>query len=474
MTQSTSEPFNQTFQNRNNVKIHNHNMIKLTAGTVLMTVAVTLPAQDKVAATKEPGAPKEASAAVKESSATAAKGWQKPNWLTELSIGITESYDNNVYGVKGDAKGENYSWVTMVSPKVGFNFAPLVDSSKNLQSLTLSYAPDISAYHQAASENNVAHRLGNTIKGKKDAFSYNLDNAFVYVDGDDRAPFYLSPDNVRSAYGTSLPRERREQIQDRAKASFQYDWDQCFVRLAASLLYYDLMTDQSTASGYQNYCDRNDENGGVDVGFKLNQQFAVTLGYRYGHQYQGKTIGAPEQSCSDYQRVLLGVEGKPLSWLTVAAVGGGDFRQYEDRTPIDDKSSVFGYGEASLTAEASANDTFAFKYKGYQWVSSTGRIPLFENSFDLSYKHKFGKQLILDLGGKLSTSDYNSGNLPSSNRNDWLYAISAGLTYNINKNLSANLGYLVHLGRNQQDDLTNGKYREYDRQVVSLGMGYKF
>ena len=113
----------------------------------------------------------------------------------------------------------------------------------------------------------------------------------------------------------------------------------------ASLLYYNLKTDWHNAGiapylGYQNFPDRYDVNGGADLGFKVIPALAVTLGYRYGHQYQEQfpaTIsGDRHYSSSDYQRVLVGLEGNLWSWLNVRLVAGPDFRVYNSMAPVND------------------------------------------------------------------------------------------------------------------------------------------
>ena len=59
--------------------------------------------------------------------------WQKPVWLTDLSLGVKESYDDNLLGVSGKGLALQSSWVSTVSPKVGINFAPLLGDQKTLQ-----------------------------------------------------------------------------------------------------------------------------------------------------------------------------------------------------------------------------------------------------------------------------------------------------------------------------------------------------
>jgi len=418
----------------------------------------------------------------------------KPAWLTDFSLAVKETYDNNVFGSGVDerflpatypvavgspvALEELSSWVTTVSPKLGVNFAPLLGHQSVVQALTLGYAPDFVSYHNQPTESYNAQRLAQTVKMKSGAFSLNLENGFNYISGSKLGPTY--PGSFLSAYATAIARERREQIQDRAKVTAQYNLGSWFVRPTASLLYYDLKTKQQNVAGYQNYPDRYDVNGGADAGYRFTPDLAVTLGYRYGHQYQEQFSFSPYSSPNDYQRVLLGFEGKPLPWLKVELQGGPDFRSYDLNTPthitpVDDRHSTKYYGEAAITADISTKDALTFKYRQFQWLSSVGKLPLFDSLYDLSYKHKFNSQLTGDLGARLVSSDYTSSNLvPSNHRDDWQYTLSVGVSYAFTPNLSATLGYAVDLGRNNQEKITNEQTREFDRHQVSLGMLFKF
>ena len=225
--------------------------------------------------------------------------FQKPAWLTDLSVGVKQSYDDNVFlsGVSGNylpatytvppgsvaALKNVYSWVTTVSPKVGVNLAPVIGTN-NIDNLSLNYAPDFANYYEAQSENYNAQRFGGAIKAHAGDFSMAFDNTLTYIDGNNVAPTY--PGGLYSAIGIGAARERREQIQDRGNLSFRYDGSWWFIRPTASLLSYNMHTELINTPGYQNYCDRSDVNGGVDLGYKINPQMAVTLGYRYGYQYQ--------------------------------------------------------------------------------------------------------------------------------------------------------------------------------------------
>ena len=430
--------------------------------------------------------------------------WQKPAWLTDLTLGIKESYDDNLLLVSGNGLAPRSSWVTSVSPKVGFNFAPLLGNQKTLQTLSLNYSPDFNIYQNAPSQNYDAHKIGDTIKGQSGDFTFSLDNAFLYNDGNHQAPIYAlnqlpssNPqanqlDQYRNVYGYAVARERLAQTQDRATILLQYDWDKVFVRGAASLLDYNLKTDwhntkNSPWIGYQNFVDRYDVNGGVDLGYKLTPKLAATLGYRYGSQYQQQFPAAitsdNHYSSSDYQRLLLGLEGKPWNWLNVKLAGGPDFRSYNSLAPVNDHNPGKYYGEAVLTATLAPSQTVTFNYKQWQWVSSTGKVPYFDSTYALTYHWNATKQLGLDLGGKVLEADYTGGNevnpvgQNSSLRDDMVYELSAGVTYAFTKHLSANLAYTYDVGANamnNQPASLGPEYRNFEHQVASLGVQYKF
>ena len=424
---------------------------------------------------------------------TATNSFQRPAWLTEASVGVKESYDDNIFlsGVDTPpaykvppgsvaALKDLSSWITTVSPKVDVNFAPLLGDQKTLQVLSLAYAPDFVTYHDQDSENYNAQRFSTALKARTDSFSISADDSFAFVDGSDMGPVY--PGGLYNAFATVAARERREQILDKANITMQFNSDEWFFRPVASLLYYDLLTEKLNPAkwlGYQNYADRYDVNGGGDVGYKMTSQLAVTVGWRYGHQQEEQYSFSPYSSPNDYQRVLFGLEGSPWRWLDVKIQGGPDFRSYAGdtathTTPVNDLNPVKYYGEALLTAKFTAADTLTFKYKQWQWLSSTGKVPYFDSTYDLSYHRKLTSKLGLDLGGRILSWDYTSGNLPTCRRNDLQYTTTAGLGYAINSHISVTAACTFDWGRNNQDGIVNPQSREFEHQLFSLATQCKF
>jgi hypothetical protein len=152
---------------------------------------------------------------------------KKSIWLTDLSVGFKESYDDNVFesGLKSPPsvtppagsvlalKGVS-SAITTISPKMGVDFSPLLSDQRTLKSLTLVYAPDFVEYHSASTESYDIHRVLAAVKWKDDAWSLNANEGFTYINGNKFGPTY--PGDLLSAFATAADRERREQTQNRA------------------------------------------------------------------------------------------------------------------------------------------------------------------------------------------------------------------------------------------------------------------
>ena len=432
----------------------------------------------------------QAQASAPSSTASAVSTSGKPAWLSDASVSVKEAYDDNIYLVSGLGASERSAWIFTVTPKIGINFLPLLGQPQGTwQTLSLVYAPDYVSFAGSSTESYTAHRVTTALKAKNGPVSASIDNALVFIDGDATSPIYSTTlhDDQRSAYATAAPRERRRQLQDRAKVAFQYDAKQWFVRAVGNLILYDLMTDLSSAAGYQNYADRFDLNGGADVGYKILPKAALTLGYRYGREYQQQFPTAIDKThtsaTSNYQRVLVGIEGKLADWITVSLQLGPDYRRYPatttaHTTPMANLHPRQFYTEGSVSITATKVDSIDFKAKQWVWVSSTGKVPYVESTYDLAYKHKFDTHLSLDLGLRYGQSNYTIATGTSGLRNDRLYAGSCGLTYAFTAQFSASAAYAVDLGRNGEDNLSaisvNPDWREFDHHVISGSVAYKF
>jgi hypothetical protein len=426
--------------------------------------------------------------------ATPSPAWKKPVWLTDLSGGVSESYDDNVLRVSGLGMPEQYSWVTSVSARAGVNFAPLLGAQSPFKFLTLVYAPDVNIYHNAPQETYSAQRVIDVIQAATGNFSFDLENTFLDNIGSRVAPTYAlnqtsnTNDRYRNFYAYAAPRERRSQIQDRGAVSLQYDWQNFFIRPTASTIYYDLNTvfHNNTVApyiGYQNFPDRYDANGGADTGYRLTPRLAMLLGYRYGYQYQeqfSETISPKDRhySSNHYQRALIGLEGNLWSWLNVKALGGADFRNYNSMAAVSDPHPIYPYAEAVVTATLTTNQTLTFSTKEWQWLSSAGLVPYYDSSYALTYHWNADRQLGLDLGEKILNANFMDGDdtigTEPSRRNDIEYSFVGGVTYAFTANFNANVSYNLNLGRNLLTGAIEAGYRNFDNNVVTVGIQYKF
>ncbi|MGD1031121.1 MAG: hypothetical protein ABSA05_08280 [Opitutaceae bacterium] len=424
----------------------------------------------------------------------------KPVWLTDLSFSDKESYDDNVLVVSGQGMPEQSSWLNTASFKLGVDLAPVLADGNAVQSLAFAYQADRFFYAQAPAEDYTAHRFNELFRGKVGSFSYSLDNAFLYEDGSRLGATYAlnqltgpaanQDDKYRNFFSQAVPRERRNQIQDRYTAQVRYDTADFFFRPISTLTYYNLNTALFNTSaapykGYQDWPDRWDVNGGGDLGFKATPDLAFTLGYRDGYQHQDQFspgINSDQHfSSNHYQRVLLGLEGKPAPWLNVKLAAGPDFRDYNPQTPISALRTTRYYGEALATAALPGNQSLTLNYKQWLFVSSTGLAPYYDTLCSIFYHWNATRQLGLDMGAKYMEANFKpgddfEGSAPSL-RDDTDCQGSIGINYALSPHLAASITYTYDKGLNDLGGLAAAyfpAYRDFEHAIVAMGLQFKF
>ena len=427
-------------------------------------------------------------------------GWTKPAWLSDLSFGTRESFDDNILRVSGNGLPVESSWVNVVSLKIGVDLSSFVPADPGtIQVFSLIYQPDRVTYRSASSEDFTAHRVNAVVKGKSGDVTFGLDDAFLFNDGSKLAPIYAlnqlgnaqasQDDKYRNSLAHAPARERRDQIQDRYTAFLQYDAKHYFFRPISYLNYIDMNTYLFNTSlapykGYQDWIDRYDVNVGADLGLKVAPNWALVVGYRDGYQFQQQyslAINSDQHfSSNHYQRLLFGLEGK-LSWLTVKLAAGPDFRDFNPDTPISDLHTTRFYGEAAVIANLSAGQSLSLSYKDYIFVSSTGLVPYEEYTYSLVYHWNTSKRIGFDLGAKLFEHNYTLGNDAAGSapslRLDYDYEGFGGVTLAITPHVIASLTYNYDAGRNGLDSLPAKffpSYRAFDQGVLSAGLQYRF
>lgn len=404
-------------------------------------------------------------------------GLTLPPWLTEASVTFKQGYDTNVFGTEGSRLpgtpdiANIDSWFTTISTKGTVNVLSLVGAAKGgfFTTFNLGYAGDYTSFRVDSRESNLRNNFTQSLKGKADAWSLSIDNSIVYVVGSEVDPIYSS----YSPWGYSATRERRRQSQVRNTSFLRYDGKTWFARGVASALAYDLKIDQNNPvgayKGYVNWIGRKDLFTGTDYGYKLKPDLAITLGWRLGQQTQAKVYSSPVHNDSTYNRALLGIEGKLLSWLQVQLVAGPEYRRYSDASHLGlaGNRHTWLYTESSFTATAASKDTLTFTNKVWHWVSSGGGTSYQETSNSLSAKHSFSKAFAASIGVKLQGARYDAPNV----RNDWLTTYPLNVTYLLSKALTVSVDYSVARGRSRIP-VTVAPGRDWNENQASVSLKF--
>jgi hypothetical protein len=196
-------------------------------------------------------------------------------WSTTASVSVKETYDSNVYiqdvvptnNVAGAVPAKKGSFVTTVSPRLSVDYK-VCSAFK----ASLSYTPDFTWYESAHSEDNRTHRWGVNFGGAWDKTVWDLQNSFTYIDGGEEGPIFGRPGDVPAIGGIPL-RDRREAFVYRSGFRLTQTIGKWMIRPVASAYIHDFKTELrsvSPANGYyENYIDRQDLSGGLDVGYEV-------------------------------------------------------------------------------------------------------------------------------------------------------------------------------------------------------------
>ncbi len=407
---------------------------------------------------------------------------------------VKETFDSNVYlqdntpnpvnvgaaqaaGLK-PVEASKGSFVTTILPKISLDYKPC-----SAFTLSLGYAPEIAFYHSTHDEDYVTHRVLFNFGGKLGDATWELANTASYIDGSTKGPTFARPDDIPAIGGIPL-RDRRAAFIFRNGFRLTEPVGKWFFRPVATAYIHDFKTDlrpnlNSTVYSYENYIDRQDINGGLDVGYEVVKKTFLVAGYRYGRQDQFKGPFGPGGAIinspfgNDYHRILLGAESSPASWLKLAVLGGPDLRRFGSGTPAGfDRTGLRYYWDASATLLPTGDDTVTLKSTRYEQPAFSSFSMYEDTRTDLAWRHKFNDQFSTTLGFTLYVGDWEK----PVNRDDWIYTPSAGLTYTYNKHLSAELVYSYDWVDSKVsasvEPLTNS--HEFTRHLVSLAVKYAF
>lgn len=396
------------------------------------------------------------------------------DWSFNADLTLKETFDSNVYlqdtapnpAITNAAQPFVESLVTSVTPKVGFAFKPC--SGFNVSG---NYAPEFVTFHEAPSESHIAHRAGLLFNGVVGKVTWQMQNSFTYIDGSDEGLTFGAPGGAPAIGGIPL-RDRRDAMIYRNSFGAFHKHGNWFFRPAVSSYIHDFQTQLRSPvlyPFYQNYVDRNDFNIGVDAGYKAFKDGYLFLAYRYGWQHENSLPpGSLYDYSNDYQRLLVGFEGKITGWLKLNLFIGPDWRNFDHGTPPGfDPDPVKFFVDGSAVITLSKADTLTLTVKQFE-QPAFGTPSAYEDiTYEISLRHRFDEKFAATTGFKAYGGDWEA---PVA-REDWIFTPSASLSYTHDKHLSAELAYSYDW---VDSIVPNKPGREFTRHLVSLSAKYSF
>jgi opacity protein-like surface antigen len=389
----------------------------------------------------------------------------KSPWSFSASLSAKETFDDNVFLQDHSYLSHRTSMVSTFTPSFALGY-----QGSAAFKLAVSYTPEATFYHSYSSENNVAHRGVVNLSGKSGNTAWELNNVVTGIAGSDRGVTF------DTAHGGDIPalggipiRDRRDAIVYRNSVKVTQTVGKWFLRPVFTSYVHDFKTAQSTVTGYENYVDRYEVNGGLDVGYEAYKKTHVVLGYRYGYQHQGELNGTSSPYSSNYHRILVGVEGSPTDWLKLNLSAGPDIRDFPSSTlpTTFDKRELLWYVDASATASVGKNDSVSVLLTRYEQPAFSSQSVYEDVVYSINWKHLFNEKISATAGFKAYQGDWQKPVI----RDDWIFTPSLGLNYAVNKHLSADLSWSYDTVRSEVNNKTG---REFTRNLLSLGAKYTF
>lgn len=234
-------------------------------------------------------------------------------WKFTPSIGGSEAFDDNVYLQNHGDTPHKQSMVSTISPGLCLSRTQTGDWATNLLA---KYSPDVAIFHSESEENHVKHNILANFGGKSQEW-FDTANTITVIDGSHIGPTFTAPGAIPAMGGVPI-RDRRDAAIYKMNYKVQYTSGSWLVRPQFAAYIHDFQTLHESTPGYENYVDRSDFGQGVDVGYKFMKDTYLIAGYRYGWQHQAELLDSPVEYSNLYQRLLFGLEGKPLPWLKLA------------------------------------------------------------------------------------------------------------------------------------------------------------
>lgn len=365
-------------------------------------------------------------------------GWFSP------TIGLTQSYDDNIYLQDIDRESD---LITTVSP--GFIIEPKLSQHK----LTIDYQGDFNYFWNHASEDNRNHTNNVNLELIYNKWRVKLDNRFRYFS-----------DRSGAEDVNRIPR-----TQDHANARIIMEFNKLDLTFGYLFQYENYRSDRGIGNfmgaplTYQDL-DRLEHTGEIESAFKLWPKTALLLSTRFGgilHRTGGK-------SDSDYLDVLVGIRGEPTAKCTAEFKVGYRGQDYEDN--VRDFESVIAFG--SIIEKLTYRDVLRFDFIRTTYDTIYQNNAYYEVNFiGAQYEHGFTDRTSGNLALSYQLDTYpveTTEGSETKHRADNIWRAECNLKHKTPKGFTAELKYKF-LTRD-----SNFSQFDYKNNVISLSLGVEF
>ncbi len=369
----------------------------------------------------------------------------------DVELGTGLIYDTNVYRAELGTVAERDSMISELSAEVRWR--------EGIDGLQLFYRPRAQRFWSERTEDHVQHDLGFNYRGGHGPLSFQIQSTQTRVQGASQAVEF---DGGRNAFATAAVRGRRNQWQNRSSGQFRIDGDTAFVRVLGNLVYFDIDTERLVGAarplGYDNWINRYDLWGGVDVGHRMDDRGELYLGVRRGYIHQGDQGARPSSRSSHYTRAVIGYTGQFHERVSGRIEAGPSRHDYRSGPGALRLTRL--YLDASLSAQLDPKNQLSFRAVERQWVSGSGFLGNRDMTYGLTWTHQSETLWTSRVGFLARGLNYDGSPV-----NDWLYTLSSEMTYLLRSNLRLGLQLELSRARDEKRDLTA---RSYDRTWAGI------
>jgi hypothetical protein len=400
-----------------------------------------------------------------------------------LSLDLGERFDSNVMLQNVGAQANQESLVTSVMPVVGGRWR---GQGQTPYSVGLKYAPDFTFFHDLSRESYLRHIGIFDFDVKREGLAVNSMVSASYTDGSTEPPTWgtAADPGATPSLGAVEVRNRRRNMYFVSKLVGRQELGRTFLRGTFDARIWDFMTEDlfppetpnPTQLTIQNYYDRSDINGGVDVGVKLEAKTELSVGYRLGHQDQEARalppypLPAPNSRNSYsyanlYHRFPIGLKTRPCSGFTLTGEVGPSVHFFDAASikPGTHVQQDYLYFLASGAIQLATNTCFKVTGGQYLLPASAGN-GVYQNltatgTLEQKLSHKLRAAFLFGY----TEYDFDA----EFQRWDRVFVPEARVDYAFNPHLSAGLWYSYSWSLSLIPNTAN---REYTRNIVGIGL----